>query len=128
MGATRVSVIVRHPGDRSRSWSGRFLADTGATDSVVPESALRGIGIEPRTERRYALADGALRDFRIATAELDVLGEIAGATVVFGADDAEPLLGGAALESAGFEVDPVSQSLRKLPAGPLKPVGLAPGG
>ena len=37
-------------------------------------------------------------------------------------DDAEPLLGVTALESAGFTVDPASQTLKRLPAIALKPV------
>ena len=120
MGTTHVDVTVRHPSDPSRSWRGRFLVDTGAIDSVIPTSALRGIGIEPKTVRRYELADGAVREFGIGTGELEVLGEVVGTTVIFGADGAEPLLGCTALESAGFEVDPGSQTLRKLPAVRLK--------
>ena len=39
---------------------------------------------------------------------------------VFGADDAEPILGVAALESVGIEVDPRNQRLKRLPATRLK--------
>ena len=120
MGATHVLVTIRHRADASRSWKGRFLVDTGAIDSVVPESVLRGIGIEPQTMRRYELADGTARDFGVGTGDLEILGEIVGATLIFGTDGVEPLLGCTALESAGFEVDPRSQSLRKLPAVRLK--------
>ena len=48
------------------------------------------------------------------------MGEIAGATVIFGDDRAEPLLGVTALESVGIEVDPVNQQLKRLPAVRLK--------
>ena len=102
MGATHVTVTVRHPTDPTRFfWKERFLVDTGAIDSVIPESALREIGIEPKTVRRYELADGAVREFGFGTGELEVMGEIVGTTVVFGADGAQPLLGCTALESAG---------------------------
>ena len=37
-----------------------------------------------------------------------------------GSDDAEPLLGVTALESVGIEVDPVNQTLKRMPAVPLK--------
>jgi hypothetical protein len=43
-----------------------------------------------------------------------------GATVIFGADDVEPLLGVTALESLGFEVDSQNQRLKRLPAVRLK--------
>lgn len=35
MGAIHVDVTIRSPADRSMSWQGSFLVDTGATDSVV---------------------------------------------------------------------------------------------
>ena len=41
-------------------------------------------------------------------------------TLVFGDSDAEPLLGVTALESGGFEVDPRTQQLKRLPAVLLK--------
>ena len=120
MGTTHVQVTIRNPADLSRSWEGRFLVDTGATESVVPASALAGIGVEPRTLREYELADGRRQTFSTATAELEVMGEIVGGTVVFGPNNAEPLLGSTALASAGLEVDPRSQTLKRLPAIPLK--------
>ena len=44
------------------------------------------------------------------------MGEIVGGTVVFGEENAEPLLGLTALESVGIEVDPLNQRLQRLPA------------
>jgi hypothetical protein len=38
----------------------------------------------------------------------------------FGPENTEPILGAIALESAGVMVDPVSQTLKKLPALSLK--------
>lgn len=48
------------------------------------------------------------------------MGYIVGTTVIFGADDAEPILGVTALESVGIEVDPRTQRLKRLPAVRLK--------
>jgi len=48
------------------------------------------------------------------------MGDLVGSTIIFGADDAEPILGVTALESVGIEVDPRSQSLKRLPAAHLK--------
>jgi predicted aspartyl protease len=44
------------------------------------------------------------------------------AAIVFGPDDAEPLLGMVMLESLGFTIDPVTQTLKRLPLLPLKPL------
>ena len=122
MGATHVTVNVSNPGDHGREWSGLFLVDTGATDSLVPRKHLDEIGITPDGQRRYVLADGNEIRFDIAVARLEILGEIVGTTVMFGDDDAERLLGVTALESLGIEVDPLNQRLRRLPAVRLRGV------
>lgn len=48
------------------------------------------------------------------------MNEVTAGRVIFGPDDVEPILGVTALESAGITVDPTSQTLRRLPAIPLK--------
>jgi hypothetical protein len=45
-----------------------------------------------------------------------------GGTIIFGDDDAEPILGVTALESVGIEVDPRNQRLKRMPATRLKSV------
>ena len=94
--------------------------DTRATDCLVPASALRGIGVEPVGTRSYELADGSREDYPFGLAQIEVLGEVTAGRVVFGPENAEPLLGVTALESAGLSVDPTTQQLKKLPAVPLK--------
>ena len=48
------------------------------------------------------------------------MGEFVGGTVVFGEEDAEPLLGVTALESVGIEIDPHNQTLHRLPSTRLR--------
>ena len=120
MGVTQVTVAVRNPGQPEKMWEGLFLVDTGAVDCLVPARHLRAIGIQPRSKRTYELADGSEVKMDIATAEIEFMGEIVGTTIIFGADDAEPILGVTALESVGIEVDPRNQRLKRLPAARLK--------
>jgi clan AA aspartic protease len=117
---THVTVTVRNPAQPERSWDGLFLVDTGAIDSLVPGRFLRELGFAPRARRTYELADGSEVRLDITTGELEFMGEIVGSTLIFGADDAEPILGVTALESVGIEVDPRSQKLKRLPATRLK--------
>jgi predicted aspartyl protease len=56
----------------------------------------------------------------VTVAEIEFMGETVGATVIYGPDDAEPILGVTALESVGIEVDPRSQRLERLPSVRLK--------
>ena len=122
MGVVQVTATVRNPAQPERSWDGLFLVDTGSTDCVVPGSALRSIGLAPRGSRTYELADGREETVDITIAEVEFMGEIVGATIGFGTDGVEPILGLTALESVGIEVDPVSQRLKRRPAVRMKRV------
>jgi clan AA aspartic protease len=121
--ATHVTCSVVNPADPTRRWDGLFLVDTGAIDCYVPGNRLRDIGIEPVGQRTYEMADGTEIALDIAVAQIEFMGEVVGATVIFGKDDTEPLLGVTALESVGIEVDPQSQRLKRLPAVRLKRLG-----
>ena len=97
MGLTHVTVTVRNPADLDRTWESLFLVLAGATDSMVPGGQLRDIGIEPMTQRSYELADGREQTYDVGVARIEFLGDIVGASVIFGPDDAEPILGVTAL-------------------------------
>ena len=120
MVATYVDVTIRNPAEPDRTWTGPFLVDTGAYDSLVPGQRLEAVGLLPRGRREYTLADGRSLALDITVAEIEFEGERVGGTVVYGEEDAEPLLGVTALESGGFEVDPRAGTLKRLPAVLLK--------
>ena len=113
-------MIISNLVNRNRRWKGRFLVDTGATHSLVPQQHLEAIGIRPEVQRTYLLGDGTEIRRDIAVARIELMGEIVGGTVFFGDESAEPLLGVTALESLGIEIDPLNQQLKKLPAVRLK--------
>ena len=120
MGATHVTVTIRNPAEPDRTWEGLFLVDTGATDCLVPRPHLESIGLIPKGQRVYELADGREIRMDITTADIEFMGEIVGGTILFGEANTEPLLGVTALESVGIEVDPLNQRLKRLPAVRLK--------
>jgi clan AA aspartic protease len=120
MGITQVTAAVRNPARPRKLWEALFLVDTGAVDCLVPGKHLRALGLRPRGKRTYELADGTEVTLDITVAEIEFMGETVGATVTFGPDDAEPILGVTALESVGIEVDPRSQRLKRLPSVRLK--------
>jgi aspartyl protease family protein len=120
MGITRVTAAVRNPARPQRSWEGLFLVDTSAVDCMVPRKHLRALGLKRRGQRVYTLADGSEVTLDVTVAEIEFMGERVGATVMYGPDHAEPILGVTALESVGIEVDPRSQRLKRLPAVRLK--------
>lgn len=121
MGIIQVTATVRNTAQPDRSWDGLFLVDTRSTDCVVPANAMRSIGLEPMGSRTYELADGRKSTVGIVVAQIEFMGEFVGATVGFGPDDVEPILGLTALESVGIEVDPFSQRLKRRHAVRMKP-------
>ena len=120
MGATHVPVTIRNPAAPDRTWEGLFLVDTGATDCLVPKQHHKPSGLEPKGQRTNELANGAELKLDVTSADIEFMGDFVGGTIVFGEEDAEPLLGMTALESVGIEVDPLNQRLKRLPAVRLK--------
>ncbi|MCY4566176.1 MAG: clan AA aspartic protease [Gammaproteobacteria bacterium] len=120
MGLTRVNATIRNPANPARAWQGRFLVDTGAIDTLVPRQHLERIGVRPGGQRVYTMADGSKVRMDVAVAQVEIMEEFTGVLVIFGDNDTEPLLGVTAMESAGFEVDPVNQELKKQASTALK--------
>jgi clan AA aspartic protease len=113
MGLTHIAVKVRNR-DSHETFSANFLVDTGATDSMVPACELKRIGIEPTGKKTYEVATGELQQFDVAYAEISFLDETLTSRVIFGPDNAEPILGVIARESMGVIVDPVNHTLKKV--------------
>ena len=120
MGVTYVTVTIRNPAAPDRTWEGLFLVNTGAVDCLVPRAHLESIGLAPKGQRIYGLADGREIRMDVTTGDIEFMGEIVGGTIVMGPAESEPLLGVTALESVGIEVDPRNQTLRRLPSVLLK--------
>jgi clan AA aspartic protease len=85
--------------------------DAGATDTFLPASVLRKLGIRPAARRSYELADGTARELPIGFGVIEVLGRAAGGTLVFAGEKKEPLLGVTVLESTGLWIDPQRERL-----------------
>jgi clan AA aspartic protease len=120
MGLTKVTAkLTNLEGDR-QSYEEVFLVDTGATDSLAPSDELERIGLRRVGRTVYELADGSIREYAFGIAQIEFMGEITAGRVIFGDPGTEPLLGITALESAGIMVDPTTQTLKRLPAIPLK--------
>ena len=85
--------------------------DTGAAYTTLPTSLLRELGVAPVGKRRFLLADGRRIEMDYGEARATIDGESVTTLVVFGEDDAPPLLGAYTLEGLALAVDPVEQRL-----------------
>jgi predicted aspartyl protease len=120
MGLTRLTVRVFDLARTAPPFEGEFLVDTGAIDCMVPGDQLLRAGVQPERKSVYELANGESVEYDVGFARFAFLDVETVAPVAFGPPDTEPLLGVVALESAGFIVDPGSQTIRRLRAKPLK--------
>jgi len=120
MGLIQVTVNLRSLSSKNGGYDGLFLVDTGATDSLAPGAELRRIGVEPVGKTSYELADGTLQEYSFGLVQIQFMGEITAGRVIFGPDNASPILGVTALESVGITIDPANRTLKRLPAVPLK--------
>ena len=85
--------------------------DTGAFYTTIPGTHLRTLGIEPMGKRRFLIAGGRRVEMEYGQAWATIDGESIVTIVVFGADNAPPLLGAYTLEGLALAVDPSSQRL-----------------
>jgi clan AA aspartic protease len=120
MGLTHVTVVIRDLAKQGTPYEAEFLVDTGAIDCLVPRDELTAAGVSPEAKAVYELADGRPVEYEFGFARIAFLGEETVAQVVFGPEGAEPILGVVALESMGVVVDPVTKTLKRLHAKPLK--------
>ena len=117
---THVTTTVRNLTGRGKRFTAEFLVDTGAIHCLAPANALRKAGIRKEGRRAYELANGQPVEYDYGFARVSFLGEETVTEIIFGPEDAEPILGVLALESTGLSVDPKTRSLRRMPALPLK--------
>lgn len=114
MGYVRVKGRVSNIRDSSKRAEVEFITDTGAMWTVVPAGILQKLGIKPTGETRFKLASGEVRHFPVGDAYIEVEGISRATTVVFGSDEAPPLLGVTTLEQLGLEVDPITGKLKPM--------------
>jgi clan AA aspartic protease len=120
MGTTHVTVSVSDLTLSQPPYEAEFLVDTGAIDCLASGSALARAGILPEGRDVYELANGEVVEYPYGFARVAFMGAETVTRIIFGPEEAEPLLGVVALESTGIGVDPVTRTLRRMAAKPLK--------
>lgn len=113
MGMTQVALRVKNPQKPSSVFNGKFLVDSGATYTVVPEDILKQLGIKPKWEEEFSLADGRIIKRWVGSALYEFEGRESAAPVLFGEKDDSSLLGTFTLEALGLTLDPLKRKLYK---------------
>src|SRR5258708_26626854 len=73
LGHIYAEITVRPLAGSTKSWKGPALVDTGATDTFLPASVLRKLGIQPAARRSHELADRTAEDLPIRFGGIEIL-------------------------------------------------------
>jgi clan AA aspartic protease len=120
MGLTYVTTQMQPLMKGKKVYEASFLVDTGAIDCLAPSAALSKVGIKVEGRDVYELVNGTTAEYDYGFARVRFMGSETVVKVVFGPEHIEPILGVVALESCGIGVDPVTKTLKRMTAKPMK--------
>ena len=110
MGAVYANIGVAHPGGGDFESIHDALVDTGAAHTMLPDSLLRYLHIEPREYDSWELADGSFKEMGFGMARISIDGRDWPCPVIFGPED-QYLVGATTLEIFSLMVDPEGEKL-----------------
>ena len=84
MGVTYVPARLRRPDGRGPARNVRFLVDSGAIYSVLPEEIWRALRLKAEREVEFTLADGTPIERGVSECRFEIRGEAATSPVVLG--------------------------------------------
>ena len=112
MGITYITGTARGPDGKEASV--RFLVDSGATYSLLPMAAWQSIGLEPKREVTFTLADGTTIERRVSECYLALPQGDGYSPVILGEQGDEALLGVVTLEIMGLVLNPFNRTLQPM--------------
>ena len=110
MGVFTIRIEVGDPAG-TRFETHDALVDTGSTNTALPASVLRRLGVTPHKAATFELADGRQVEMDIGRTCVRLNGDQELTQVAFAEEDTEPLLGAITLEEFGLGVDPIKKIL-----------------
>jgi len=111
---TFITIKIINPLDTKKTFSRKFLVDSGAVYSVVDEEVLKKLGVVSTRTMEFELANGQTIKRKVGEVTFGYKGLKATSPVVFG-DKGVFLLGAVTLETFGLILDPINRKLRGLP-------------
>lgn len=115
MGLTYLDLQVENPAAADTSESVRGLIDSGAIYSAIPTATLERLGIEPKGEQAFTLADGSTIRRKKGVALFRYGDRFGGADVIFGESGDSALIGATTLKALGLAFNPLARELYPLP-------------
>lgn len=111
MGITHVRAKVTPPASKRPTIVLRFMVDSGALYSVLPEAVWRRLKLKPERSGEFVLADGTTIARGVSECRFEIEGTAATSPVVLGEADDGALLGAVTLETLGLMLNPLNREL-----------------
>ena len=111
MGLTYIRAGLRKSEGRGPTRAVRFLVDSGAIYSVLPEDIWRALRLKPEREVEFTLADGTSITRGVSECRFEIGGAAATSPVVLGEESDGPLLGAVTLETLGLMLNPLTREV-----------------
>lgn len=112
MGLTFVEATVT--GKKGKKAVVKFMVDSGAIYSLLPEKDWKAIGLKPKRSMTFTLADGTVIKRDVSECHI-ALAQVDGHTpVILGEPGDDPLLGAVTLEVLGLVLNPFNRTLQPM--------------
>ncbi len=112
MGATYIDGKLSGPGGVQATV--RFLVDSGATYSLVPDPVWRNLGLQSMRTVAFVLADGTQIERQVGECMIELPQGRGTSPVILGEPGDEPLLGSVTLEILGLVLNPFTRTLHPM--------------
>ena len=112
MGITHVEGVVR--GEDGREETVRFLVDSRVPYSLLPKWVWESLGLAPKREETFSLADGTTIRRNVSECYLTLPQGDGHTPVILGEAGDEALLGVVTLEVLGLVLNPFSRTLQHM--------------
>jgi len=112
MGTTYIEGVVTGP--TGKKVTVRFLVDSGASYTLLPEKVWKRIGLKPKRAELFALADGTTIERQVSEAHIALARADGHTPVILGENGDHPLLGVVTLENLGLVLNPFSRKLQPM--------------
>jgi predicted aspartyl protease len=110
MGIIYIEGVVTGPtGKRSTA---RFLVDSGATYTLLPQKVWQAIGLEPKRAVTFTLADGTTVERKVSKCHIALPQGEGYTPVILGEPGDEAFLGMVTLEILGLVLNPFTRELQ----------------
>ena len=107
MGVTYVQARLRRPDGRGPARKVRFLVDSGAIYSVLPEEIWRALRLKAERQVEFTLADGTPIERGVSECRFDIRGEAATSPVVLGQRERRRVAGSGDARNSRFHAQSV---------------------